>query len=201
MNQSSFNLKEQNQRVESRIVVALERISEAFRVLLWNESREHALSPIQIQLLIFIQFHPGEKCKVSYLANEFNMTKATVSDSIKVLIAKELVTKEIYPVDARSFSLILTSKGKKITNDASLFANTIEQPINKLSEEQKSTMLNGLLQLIFDLNQSGIIHTQRMCYTCTNYSNNSGEHFCKLLESKLAQNELRLDCPEHVLKS
>ena len=54
MEKSSFHLTEQNQKIESRIVVALERISEAFRVLLWNESKENSLSPIQIQILIFI---------------------------------------------------------------------------------------------------------------------------------------------------
>mgnify|MGYP006294391957 CR=1 FL=1 len=73
MKYSSFNLDEQNQKIESRIVVALERISEAFRVLLWNESKENSLSPIQIQILIFIQFHAQEKCKVGYLADEFNI--------------------------------------------------------------------------------------------------------------------------------
>src|SRR5690606_40334744 len=93
MKYSSFNLNEQNQKIESHIVVALERISEAFRVLLWNESKENSLSPIQIQILIFIHFHSLEKCKVGYLADEFNMTKATISDSVKVLLAKELVFK------------------------------------------------------------------------------------------------------------
>ena len=57
MKKSSFHLTEQNQKIESRIVVALERISESFRVLLWNESKENSLSPIQIQILIFIYFH------------------------------------------------------------------------------------------------------------------------------------------------
>ena len=41
MKYSSFNLDDQNQKIESRIVVALERISEAFRVLLWNESKDN----------------------------------------------------------------------------------------------------------------------------------------------------------------
>jgi hypothetical protein len=71
---SPFDLNQQNKKVESKIVVALERISEAFRVLLWNESKENALSPIQIQILIFLLFHSDEMCKVSYLAQEFNMT-------------------------------------------------------------------------------------------------------------------------------
>jgi DNA-binding MarR family transcriptional regulator len=199
MKYSSFNLNEQNQKVESRIVVALERISEAFRVLLWNESKENSLSPIQIQILIFVYFHSQEKCKVGYLADEFNMTKATISDSVKVLLSKDLVVKETDPIDTRSYSLSLTIEGKKIAKKASLFASSIEQPLEKLTEEQKTIILNGLLKLIYDLNKSGIITIQRMCYTCSNYQVDKGIHFCKLLKSRLAESELRVDCPEHEL--
>jgi DNA-binding MarR family transcriptional regulator len=200
MKYSSFNLSEQNQKIESRIVVALERISEAFRVLLWNESKENSLSPIQIQILIFVYFHSLEKCKVGYLADEFNMTKATISDSVKVLLAKDLVAKETDPTDTRSYSLILTTEGKKIAKKTSFFASSIEQPLEKLSEEQKTIMLNGLLKLIYDLNKSGIITIQRMCFTCSNYQVDKGIHYCKLLKSRLAESELRVDCPEHELQ-
>ncbi|MFV0566809.1 MAG: MarR family winged helix-turn-helix transcriptional regulator [Flavobacteriaceae bacterium] len=197
MNHSSFNLNEQNQKIESRIVAALERISEAFRVLLWNESKENSLSPIQIQILIFIQFHALEKCKVSYLSDEFNMTKATISDSVRVLLTKELVTKEIDPNDTRSYTLSLTNEGNKIARKASFFASSIEQPIEKLTQEQKTAMLNGLLKLIYDLNKSGIITIQRMCFTCSYYNPENGIHYCNLLKTKLAESEIRMDCPEH----
>ncbi|GIV30340.1 MAG: hypothetical protein KatS3mg028_1406 [Bacteroidia bacterium] len=197
MKQSSFELNEQNQKIESRIVVALERISEAFRVLLWNESKENSLSPIQIQILIFIQFHAQEKCKVSYLADEFNMTKATVSDSVRALLAKELVNKETDSNDTRSYTLSLTNEGKKIAKKASFFASSIEQPIEKLTQEQKTAMLNGLLKLIYDLNKSGIITIQRMCFTCSYYNSENGIHYCNLLKTKLAESEIRVDCPEH----
>ncbi|MEZ5003766.1 MAG: MarR family winged helix-turn-helix transcriptional regulator [Chitinophagales bacterium] len=197
MKQSSFSLNEQNQKIESRIVVALERISEAFRVLLWNESKENALSPIQIQILIFIHFHTFEKCKVGYLADEFNMTKATISDSVRVLLSKELVAKETDPIDTRSYSLSLTQEGKKIAKKASIFASSIEQPIEKLTQEQKAIMLNGLLKLIYDLNKSGIINIQRMCFTCSFYNAKNGIHYCNLLKTKLAESEIRVDCPEH----
>lgn len=200
MKRSAFHLNEQNQKVESRIVVALERISEAFRVLLWNESKENSLSTIQIQILIFINFHSLEKCKVGYLADEFNMTKATISDSVKVLLSKELVVKETDPIDTRSYSLSLTDEGKKIAKKTSFFASSIEQPLEKLSEDQKNVMLNGLLKLIYDLNKSGIITIQRMCFTCSNYQLENGVHYCKLLKSQLDENELRIDCPEHELQ-
>ena len=197
MKHSSFNLSGQNQKIESRIVVALERISEAFRVLLWNESKENSLSPIQIQILIFLHFHALEKCKVSYLADEFNMTKATISDSVRVLLGKDLVAKETDPSDTRSFTLSLTADGKKIAKKTSFFASSIERPIEKLTEEQKRVMLNGLLNLIHDLNKSGVITIQRMCFTCSNYQLANGTHYCNLLKNSLAESDLRLDCPEH----
>ncbi len=201
MKQSSFNLSNQNHKIESRIVVALERISEAFRVLLWNESKKNSLSPIQIQILIFIHFHDLQKCKVGYLADEFNMTKATISDSVKVLLNKNLITKETDPIDTRSYTISLTDEGKKIVKKASLFASSIEQPIENLTQEQKKIMLNGLLKLIYDLNQSGIITIQRMCFTCSYYESKKGTHYCNLLKSKLKESEIRVDCPEHeVLK-
>lgn len=197
MKHSSFNLTKQSQKIESRIVVALERISEAFRVLLWNESKENSLSPIQIQILIFIHFHALEKCKVGYLADEFNMTKATISDSVRVLLAKELVVKETDPIDTRSYSISLTNEGKNIVKKASFFASSIEQPLEKLTQEQKTIMLNGLLKLIYDLNKSGVITIQRMCFTCAYYNSENGIHYCNLLKTKLAESEIRVDCPEH----
>jgi DNA-binding MarR family transcriptional regulator len=195
---SSFDLSHQNKKVESKIVVALERISEAFRVLLWNESKENALSPIQIQLLIFLHFHSEEKCKVSYLAQEFNMTKATISDSVKLLLKKELIQKSDDPIDTRSYTIGLTNKGKQLAEKSSGFAFSIEKPLNRISAEQKEIMLSGLLKLIYELNKAGIITIQRMCFTCVNYENNNGQHYCKLLQSKLENVDLRIDCADHL---
>src|SRR5690606_32595860 len=85
MSDSPFDLAYQNKHINGKIIAALERISQAFRVLLWEESKEFALSPIQVQVLIFLLHHSEQKRKVSYLAEEFNMTKATISDTVKTL--------------------------------------------------------------------------------------------------------------------
>src|SRR5688572_14883967 len=91
MSKSDFDLISQNRSTESKIVASLERIAQAFRVLLWQESKEYALTPIQIQILIFLRFHSEEKCKVSYLAGEFNLSKPTISDTVKTLEQKQLI--------------------------------------------------------------------------------------------------------------
>ncbi len=202
MSNSDFNLDYQNKNIESKIVAALERLSQAFRVLLWQESKEFSLSPIQVQVLIFLLHHSDEKKKVSYLASEFNMTKATISDAIKVLEQKKMITKEYEPDDLRSYIIHLTNKGKDIARQTSYFTSELRSPIDKLSQDEKSNLLLNLLAIINHLNKAGIITIQRMCLTCSYYqtSNKGHKHYCKLLEKDLQINDLRIDCPEHLMK-
>jgi len=82
---SVFNLDNQNTNLDYKIVAGLEQLSQVFRILLWEKAKEHSLSPIQIQLLIFIRHHSADKTTISYLAQELNFTKPTISDAIKVL--------------------------------------------------------------------------------------------------------------------
>lgn len=194
-----FDRTQQDNEVESKIIVALERIAEAFRVLLWNETKQYGLSPIQVQLLIFIMTHPSQQCKVGYLAQEFNMTKATVSDAIKSLEQKGLLKRATETTDNRSYIFRLTPEGKKITEKISLFANPLRQPLQEFTGEEKDNLLSGLLHLIYNLHQEKIIAVQRMCFTCHHYQagKKKNEHYCRLLQMTLQKADLRVDCPEH----
>jgi len=196
---SPFDIGHQNKNVDSRIVAALERIAQAFRVLLWSEGSERSLSPIQLQVLIFLLHHPLDKAKVGALADEFSMTKATISDTVKSLEEKRLVRKEADRSDSRSRLIRLTAKGKKTAREASFFASELQKPISKLSVPAKDEFLLTLLQIIHHLNKAGIITIQRMCFTCRHYQNKGGSRFCRLLNSELETHELRIDCPEHEL--
>ena len=103
MEESVFNTEFQQKDITSKIVVSLERISEAFKSLLWTYAKTIGLSPIQIQLLIFIAYHKKNLCNISYLANEFNITKPTVSDAVKVLHTKKLIKKTYASKDSRRY--------------------------------------------------------------------------------------------------
>jgi len=198
MSKSDFDLGNQNQSIESKIVASLERISEAFRVLLWQQSKMFSLSPIQVQILIFLLHHSEEKRKVSYLAGEFNMTKATISDSIKTLEQKKLIEKEYELQDARSYIIQLTKQGREIAEQTALFTKEIRTPINKLHADDKESLLLSLLNIIRSLNKAGVITIQRMCLTCSYYRPaKEGAHFCSLLNQRLHAADLRVDCPEH----
>jgi DNA-binding MarR family transcriptional regulator len=199
MKKSDFDLQIQNQFTESKIVASLERISQAFRVLLWQQTKEFSLSPIQVQVLVFLLHHKSVTRKVSYLAEEFNLTKATISDTIKTLEHKKLISKEYDTEDTRSYIIHLTTQGKAVAKQISFFSNEIRSPIAKLSTEEKDVLYNSLLQILHHLNEKKVVSIQRMCLTCNYYQSfkNSKKHFCKLLNINLHQNELRIDCPEH----
>ncbi|WP_262245620.1 MarR family winged helix-turn-helix transcriptional regulator [Parapedobacter soli] len=198
MSHSDFD--PQNQRMDSKIIASLERIAQAFRVLLWTESKEHALSPIQVQVLIFLLHHSEEKRKVSYLASEFNMTKATISDTVKSLEQKGLISKEYTERDTRSYAIRLSDKGKDIASQTSLFTRELRAPLDELDAGDKENLLLSLIGIIRHLNRVGVITPQRMCFTCSHYRPGSGGqgHFCQLLNQSLAPTELRVDCAEHV---
>ena len=191
-----FDLNHQNQHLESKIIVALERVSEAFRVLLWQRGQALKLSPIQIQILIFCKFHTAEKCKVGYLAQEFNVDKSTISDSVKTLEQKQLIEKITAPEDGRSYTIYLTKEGAALALEVASFALPFEKPIEQLSEIQKEVLLLSLLELIHKLQQVGIISLQRMCLVCQHHHKDEQGHFCTLLGMRLNTADLRVDCPD-----
>ena len=201
MKKSIFDLEEQNKNIESKIVVALERISEAFRVLLWQESTTFGLSPIQIQLLIFIELHQQEYCKVSYLAQEFNLTKPTISDAVKSLEQKKLIVKEIDTKDSRSYSIKTTENGAEMAKKLATFANILKSPIEDMAMEDKNELWQNLMNIILALQKSNVITLQRMCFNCQNYEKKGATHFCNLLQKTLQNEEIRIDCEEHQIMS
>ena len=197
MEQSVFDLDLQNLKTEYRIVAALERISEAFRVLLWAESKKTGLSPIQIQILIFILFQPAERTTITQLAREFNLTKPTVSDSVKILEQKTLVMRSGRQGGGRGYTLSLSTGGIEVARSCSAFANAMSYPVQLLDNTRRSNLLDSLLDMIRQLHEAGVITTQRMCKTCRFFEPGREQHYCVWMKQRLTVADLRLDCPEH----
>ncbi len=193
---SVFNLTEQNVNLNSKIVAGLERLSQVFRILLWEKAKAYNLSPIQIQLLIFIQHHSAEKTTISYLAQEFNFTKPTISDAIKVLEQKKYIKKIIDSIDTRSYTIQLTATGKKIVSETEDFANPISEIVSTTTNAEKEILWKNISNLIMQLNKLKVISVQRICFNCKHYLLKNKKPFCSLLETKLLQEDIRIDCEE-----
>lgn len=196
MSKSIFNPQNQESDTSSKIVAGLERISEAFKVLLWEKAKVLGLSPIQIQLLIFIAYHKKDLCKVSHLAKEFNVTKPTISDAIRMLDKKGLIEKDYSTSDSRSYRIFLSEKGEQMVKETENFAQPIKMGLEGVSSKELESMFASLSSLIYQLNKLGILSVQRTCYGCRFYQKKVQGDYCGLLNKDLLPSDIRLDCRE-----
>lgn len=193
---SVFNLNEQNANLDNKIVAGLERLSQVFRILLWEKAKEHSLSPIQIQLLIFIRHHRADRTTVSYLAKEFNLTKPTISDAIKILEQKKLIAKFTDNSDTRSYTIQLTETGDKVVSETENFTNPLTEIIARSDQDDKLVLWENISGYIRLLNKLEVISVQRTCFNCRYFSSHNRKHFCNLLNLKLSSQDIRIDCGE-----
>jgi DNA-binding MarR family transcriptional regulator len=198
---SVFDLAAQHDDVDAKLVAALERLSQVFRVRLREEAWERDLSPTQAQFLIYLLYHNVELRRVSQLAREFDLTKATVSDAVASLETKGLVQREQWPEDRRVVTLWLSPEGEKLATTLSEWADPVREHLERFSPEERETVMRFLIGLIGSLQRSGLITIARMCVTCTFFRQDihPGEpspHHCGLLDVPLGRADLRVDCPE-----
>lgn len=196
MNTSIFDPSRQNEDLSGKVIAGLERISEAFKVLLWDKAKQLGLSPIQIQLLIFIAYHKAPFCNVSHLAKEFNVTKPTISDAVRVLQKKKLVEKDFSGKDSRSYTIFLSDAGKDMVKRTENFADPMRDQF-QIAPEELQNLFGTLSKFIYQLNKAGILNVQRTCYGCKFYDKKSKTDYCNLLQKELQPSDIRIDCPEY----
>jgi len=201
MDKSVFDPDHQQGDISSKIVAGLERISEVYKVLLWEKAKRVGLSPIQIQILIFIAFHKQELCNVSHLAREFNVTKPTISDAVKVLDKKGIIVKDYSLADSRSYLIHLSTLGEEMVAETQNFAAPLQSQISNFNDAELSSVFKTLSELIYKLNHAGILTVQRTCYGCKFFKKSDTINYCNLLEKELSSSAIRLDCPEFEAKS
>ncbi len=159
----------QDAGMDQKFVAALKRVSQVVRTLAWNTGQLLGLNPIQVQILLFLLHHGQQNNKISSLAKEFTITKASMSETVSALERKNLVHKRYAASDVRNFKIELTSEGRQTAETAALYAHDLFSTVSKLPLYHKHQLYSILGDIIFDLHTSGVITVQRMCYTCKYY--------------------------------
>ena len=198
----AFDPSSQHGDVDKKIVAALDRISQAYRVLLQEEAQRRSLSPIQARFLVHLLHHRGELARVGRLAEEFGLSRATVSDAVRTLESKGLLRREPRPRDGRVANLRLTLAGEEAAAGLSSWADVVEEMLGSFAPEEKEATMRFLMRLISALQGAGVISVARMCMTCRFFRpdvhpGSASPHHCALLDQPLSGADLRTDCPEH----
>jgi len=151
--------------LDDRILFGLEQVAQALQLLLERESRALALSSLQMRILQTLWSHPLPQ-RVGSLARRLGVTPATVSDAVRVLHEKNLLTKTRSSEDGRSVVLTVTARGREAALSGGRIGEALREKISLLPEEERKTFLQSLINLIRSLLEGGLIPVDRMCIDC-----------------------------------
>lgn len=197
MNNFALDPQTHEDQVSHKIVFALERLSHVFRIKQWEINKRLQLSPLQMQILTILRFQPRLDT-LTAVSRYLHLSKATVSDAVRVLTNKAYVQKEPNTEDGRSYHLTLTAAGTAAAEEFSLFANELGEFVAALPKQ--TVFLESLLQLMGRLQENDFIPTQQMCTTCGHFRYTEPgipSYFCQFLDKPLSPHELRVHCPEY----
>ncbi len=190
--------------IDSKISFALEKIFTAYRFLIWNKVKDMNLSPIQLQFILYLHKYPKKMRKVSTIALEFALTKATVSDAIKSLKMRKLINKIKDKKDKRIYIINLTEKGKRLAESIEIWDRPIKKILSSFTMEEKERIFSFFIKLIDSLRKQGVVKVARMCISCSHFKRDffpdrRKPHFCELTGIAISDIELNIDCVYHKL--
>ncbi len=182
---------------QAKLLAGIVKVAELVRVLQWEKAKRHNLSPVQLSILGFIAYHPKQNHTISTLALEFTLTKATISDSVRTLVEKGLVERAPDVNDSRSHRLKLSQAASPIVADLDDQLNPLAKTIDTFSHERIEGLWEVLAGMLRTAVSERLITPPRMCYFCQFYQPEADAFYCRLLQTRLSNAQVRLDCPEY----
>lgn len=181
---------------EAAIVSALEKIYEAYKFMLWQQAGSSGLTPLQIQVLLYID--QNSDARLSDIAYYLQLSKPTTSDTLKTLERKKLIYKETIAVDKRAQCIFLSEAGNLVVNKLKGYANPLLPVLSAIPYARQRKLYTGLLQVIEIMQKHGIAPDTRMCFSCKFYRGNKHtRHFCHFLGRTIHNEEVKLHCSDH----
>lgn len=178
----------------------VERLSELIRLDSRQAGAAHGLQPVQLEVLHYLAMCNRYSDTPMAVTEYLGQTKGTVSQTLKVLEKKELLTKQADNDDKRIFHLKLSAKGKRLINKTiptDMFVNACEA----LSDKKQAEIESALKHLLSTLLQVNNMKTFGVCNSCRYNSKRDKGYFCNLVQQPLTDKDVVLICKEHEKKA
>lgn len=192
---------EHTEPIPARIAAGLHKIGLAMKQQAWQQANGEGLSATQGQILAALVGHGPLTGKE--VSERLGVTLPTISDSVRVLVEKQLVTKSPDPRHPRASLLTPTTKGAALGARARSWPEFMANAVAELPPEEQRAFYAGVVKMIRSMQEQGLVPLSGMCVTCTHFRPNVREgatpHHCAFVDAPLAGDQLRLDCPEHQL--
>jgi DNA-binding MarR family transcriptional regulator len=188
-----------SERLDERIATGLHKIGLALKHQTWRQASEDGLSPTQGQILAALAMDGPQTG--SELTKRLGVTLPTVSDSVRVLVDKGLLTRTPDERHPRARLLELTGAGHTLATSARAWPEFLASAAGTLSASEQAAFLAALVKMIRTLQEKGQVPVSPMCVTCAHFRPHVHEglmpHHCAFVDAPMAERHLRLDCREH----
>ncbi|GMU04132.1 MarR family winged helix-turn-helix transcriptional regulator [Corallococcus caeni] len=188
-----------SESLSARIATGLHKLGLAMKQQSWQQANGAGLSATQGQILAALVAQGP--LSGTELSERLGVTLPTISDSVRVLVEKALVTKSPDPRHPRASLLTPTAKGAALGARARSWPEFMADAVADLSPEEQRAFFSGIVKMIRMLQEQGLVPVTGMCVTCTHFRPNvrpgASPHHCAFVDAPISSDQLRLDCPEH----
>lgn len=175
----------------------VERLSELLRVDSRRVVADHGLQPVQLEALHYLSICNRFSDTPMTVTEYLGQTKGTVSQTLKVLEKKGLLTKLADANDKRISHLKVSAKGKQLLKQSvptPMFIKACEE----LSDKDQLQIETALKLLLTTLLQANSMKSFGVCHSCRyNSKTEAGAYFCNLVQQALSVDDIQLICKEH----
>ncbi|MGB4268514.1 MAG: MarR family winged helix-turn-helix transcriptional regulator [Spirochaetota bacterium] len=155
------------QKLDENLIAILDKIADIRRSMLWKISENYNLTPLQIQILQYINGCSASKqITPSDIVKNLYISKATASVALKTLQKKGMIHKNMDNSDFRSYNLTLTKKAKNILIRIEQSKRDIMRFLENMSSNDKKATFTVLTQLVTVMQNNGIIDYMALCINC-----------------------------------
>lgn len=188
--------------LSTKISDGIEQLAQVVRTLYWDRLKSEGISPIQFQMMRYLCQNEQSNITIGDLVGRFEVSYATISDSIKILEKKHIVVKIQDPADKRIIHVTLSEKGKSLLQSLSNWDDKLINSLSSLSIETLIDVHSGILQTIASLQNNALLTKSTHCLSCKHFRINPAgishdNHYCASFETKLDQVDLRISCDHH----
>jgi len=180
-----------------RIVTALSKIAIALKSDASPAGAGGGLEPLAVQALTLVKRSGG--MDLERLADTLGITPEVAARTADSLTDRGLLTSTRAGV--RSPTLRVTARGGGMADGIVAWPDLVVEAVQMLEPQEQLGFLLGLLKIIRQLQERGMVPVARMCVTCRFFRPNAHEdlerpHHCAFVDAPMGDASLRVDCPE-----
>jgi DNA-binding MarR family transcriptional regulator len=176
-------------RDQTEIRALLDRVLRISAAEDWTED----ISPSQRAVLSYLSRANRFSRAPSQVTDYLGATRGTVSQTLKTLARKGLVSERRSEIDKRSISYEISANGLTALKRRT----TIDSALGQLADKSAKALTESLHEVMRHILKARDGRSFGICETCRYHRKDNGGAYCALLDEKLSAREFIEICHEH----